>query len=665
MRSCITAVFVVNGCLTLAGLKHTCDNHTWISSKLALIRLFPIAVHSPALSLAPVSSVARPLRIRLDTRRVVPFCSRLHSRAGRMAELTKADTLSLFGGVLPSTNLLKGAQTQQAQSSRGQKNKAGLQERPPKFQKPNNSKGKGKGKSKEKRQREESEPSSEHSLESSLIPLVAQLCLRHEDSINILRMDKAYVMLFKTSGEETMLPTIHDLGVRWSELQAAKQTDCAKHCVDQRRGDGAADKSQGPVGERRQGQAVDQDGVDHKARGSRARVASSDLERRTAEGSAVPGCRATPSFGCTEGFGHSARACLRPDRTALSSDPQASRGVRGRNHGVQAGDKPEGQGGDDGARSTGSALQLSPLAVGGRANAPGRAETVGHGEEATTAAARQVLALALYNSGNSCYQNAFVMSWLWAIVQAHHRQVGGCIDDRLGRCFGLINTLLSGKIDRLTKVFAWSAIMQQWPRPQHQHDIGEFAMHALPKLRTSLMQGSWFARKGVPFCHDVDTGPLHQPVLMAIPNGASTIQACVEAWSHQDDVHALGCASPLILVQLGRFRHRSHRRVRKFKGEVGLAGIIHMPIYTGENSLELTYAPYRVIAGAYHLGNTPASGHYQCMLYEASPSIHSVEAHPNAPVVYSTDDGRTPRPCNNAEHDDALKNMYLVWLMKC
>lgn len=228
MRSCITAVSVDNGCLILVGLKHTCGNHTWISSKLALIRLFPIAVHSPVPSLAPVSSVARPSHRRLDTPRVVLFCSRLHSRAGRMVELTKADTLSLFGGVLPSTNLLKGAQTQQAQSSRDQKTKAGLQERPPKFQKPNNSKGKGKGKSKEKRQREESEPSSEHSLESSLIPLVAQLCLRHEDSINILRMDKAYVMLFKTSGEETMLPTIHDLGVRWSELQAAKQTDCAK-----------------------------------------------------------------------------------------------------------------------------------------------------------------------------------------------------------------------------------------------------------------------------------------------------------------------------------------------------------------------------------------------------------------------------------------------------
>ncbi|OLP75512.1 hypothetical protein AK812_SmicGene44675 [Symbiodinium microadriaticum] len=110
----------------------------------------------------------------------------------------------------------------------------GLQERPQKFQKPNNSKDreKSKGQNKNKRQQEESEPSSAaHNLEDSLVPLVAQLCLRHDDAISILRtlrMDRAYVMLFKTAGEETMLKTIHDLGVRWKELQTARQTDCAK-----------------------------------------------------------------------------------------------------------------------------------------------------------------------------------------------------------------------------------------------------------------------------------------------------------------------------------------------------------------------------------------------------------------------------------------------------
>ena len=184
------------------------------------------------------------------------------------------------------------------------------------------------------------------------------------------------------------------------------------------------------------------------------------------------------------------------------------------------------------------------------------------------------------------------MSWLWAVVQAHQRQVGECIDDRIGRCSPIIHALLIGKCDRLTKVFAWSAILQQWSRPQQQHDIGEFA-------------------------------------------------------------------PPLLLVQLGRFRHRSHRHVRKYRGEVKLDGIVPMPIFIDENSLELTYAQYRVISGAYHLRNTPASGHYQ-VLCEASTLQHQeggIRVSQSLTLLIMV-----------AAHADATMQsltIYLVWLMKC
>ena len=44
----------------------------------------------------------------------------------------------------------------------------------------------------------------------------------------MLRLDRAYVMLFKTKGEESILRTLHDLSVRWEALQEAKQTECGK-----------------------------------------------------------------------------------------------------------------------------------------------------------------------------------------------------------------------------------------------------------------------------------------------------------------------------------------------------------------------------------------------------------------------------------------------------
>ena len=214
--------------------------------------------------------------------------------------------------------------------------------------------------------------------------------------------------------------------------------------------------------------------------------------------------------------------------------------------------------------------------------------------------------------------------------------------------------------------------MQQWPRPQQQHDIGEFAMHALPKLRTSMMQGYWGARvrAGTPGYiagHEVDRGPLHMPIMMSIPEDPCKLQQCVEAWCQQDDVHALGYASPLILVQLGRFRVRSHRHVRKFKGLVDLDGVIEMPIFAQEHSQALNRISYRVVAGAFHVGNTPASGHYRAFLSEAGDARGPVN--PGEPLrvlenSFETDDGRIPCKLDRADHSLILHNTYLVWLLK-
>ena len=163
-------------------------------------------------------------------------CIRLLSRVAIMAELSADQLASLFGDVLPVANktregagMTRPPATPQVSNDRSKK--AGTQERPPKFQRqqPKGS-GRGKGKAQDKRPREDSAHSSHEDtrLEEQLIPMMAQLCLRFEDAINVLRLDRAYMMLFKTKGEESILRTLHDLSVRWEALQAAKQTECAK-----------------------------------------------------------------------------------------------------------------------------------------------------------------------------------------------------------------------------------------------------------------------------------------------------------------------------------------------------------------------------------------------------------------------------------------------------
>ena len=73
----------------------------------------------------------------------------------------------------------------------------------------------------------------------------------------------------------------------------------------------------------------------------------------------------------------------------------------------------------------GDTEQLVPVATDRCAHETGASEALRASKEASAHDRRQVLALALRNTGNSCYQNAFVMTWLWALVRATSLQVGG------------------------------------------------------------------------------------------------------------------------------------------------------------------------------------------------------------------------------------------------
>ena len=108
--------------------------------------------------------------------------------------------------------------------------------------------------------------------------------------------------------------------------------------------------------------------------------------------------------------------------------------------------------------------------------------------------------------------------------------------------------------------------------------------------------------------------------------------------------------------------------MRKYKGVIELDGIINMPVFINDSSLDVTRTPYRVIAGAFHVGNTPSSGHYRAMLSEAGDAM----GHRNSGVplrvlenAYETDDGRIPRKLEHSEHHLVLTNTYLVWMLKC
>ena len=55
--------------------------------------------------------------------------------------------------------------------------------------------------------------------------MLAQLTLRQEDAINVLRMDRGFLLLFKTAGQETVVHTLFEIATAWRQKKANNQVD--------------------------------------------------------------------------------------------------------------------------------------------------------------------------------------------------------------------------------------------------------------------------------------------------------------------------------------------------------------------------------------------------------------------------------------------------------
>ena len=443
---------------------------------------------------------------------------------------------------------------------------------------------------------------------------------------------------------------------------------CKEDCLVQGCAARASDTGEEHDRKRGEDQGTDQAGLDVQTGWQGTHVAPSDVERGAPEGCAMSGHGTVAELPSGASFGGAVGACMQSGDSQVPCQKTYGPDIQERHAGIHVGGKPQGHKSGTGARGARDTVQLFPMATDRCALETGATEALRASKEASAHDRRQVLTLALRNTGNSCYQNAFVMTWLWALVQVTSLQVGGHPHDGLGRCRGLFQTLLGSTCNSLAKVFAWSAVMQTWSRPQRQHDVGAFAFHALAKLRNNFLIGNWASRRMDPICRTLDTGPQHLPIAIEIPTNVGTIQDCIEAWHQQSATHALGSASPLLVLQLGRFRHQTHRHVRKYRGLLMLDGLIKMPCFVDEEtSLDVQHVDYRVIAGVYHVGNTPASGHYKAFLCEAADDDGAGERgepHSVLENAFGTDDDRPP--CKLAPHDkdEILTNVYLVWLLK-
>ena len=460
-----------------------------------------------------------------------------------MAELSKESVACLFGDVLPTANLIQqGAQGSRlpATPMRSQgRDRMKITERPQKFQK-----GKGKG-AKDKRTREESDHSSQDNLESQLLSMMGanlpapRRC--HSDS----SVRQGVLRDVQDQGRGDHFDNHQRSGHALGGAQGGQKDGLFKaHCPVERRSARAANQNQIDGSQRGQGSQTHRAGLGHQAGYQGADVAATCVERGTAEGSASSGHGAVAALASGTSPRHGFGACLQSGGAEVSCDAAHGANIQGGNDRVHTRDQHERIATSSGARGADDIEPFRNLVVDRCPNETGAPQALCHRQAASALARQRVLALSLRNTGNLCYQNAFAMAWLWAVIWASSFQVDGHAPRELRRCVNLVAALLNGACDSLVKAIPWSAILQGWSRPYRQHDVGAFACHALAKLRNDLMFGTWIARLADPISRDLDSGPQHLPITIAIPEGASSIQECIQAWHQQHTLHALGWPRP-------------------------------------------------------------------------------------------------------------------------
>ena len=216
----------------------------------------------------------------------------------------------------------------------------------------------------------------------------------------------------------------------------------------------------------------------------------------------------------------------------------------------------------------------------------------------------------LGNAGNFCYSNAIFLALAMTLpVSAQGTPVGRL----LGKIWRAPTSTLY-----LHKQGEWRQLTRAWPNPQMQHDAAEFLLHLAQQDELVRDLSAWHARavgfEGAPRA-DSGRGIILLPVRSAADVPLTTLQACVQAWHEQLQLHELRSDTEVVVFQLDRFR-RQGLFVQKDTTPIALAnGEVLLPI--GNSAGETQWWPYHILSLVIHLGQTPVSGHYRAVHYNA------------------------------------------------
>ncbi|CAE7677705.1 unnamed protein product [Symbiodinium sp. CCMP2592] len=257
----------------------------------------------------------------------------------------------------------------------------------------------------------------------------------------------------------------------------------------------------------------------------------------------------------------------------------------------------------------------------------------------------------LHNAdGTACYMNTAFIALLWAL---------GCYDPaRSGSLCSLYQCLTARSDLRLMRNMCWTMLLGNWARPNQQHDMHEFLLHLMPRVRLEAFSGLWQTRRvedtGTVVCA---SSSALLPVTVDLPLEARGLQHCVQEWSAQHYHTAFeGTLPHLLCLHLSRYRRDDERGILS-KDDQALpdwSEVLRIPQFATSHDLQKHWQPYQVCAMALHYGPALHQGHYRCLTRWGQNPVR----------VWLHDDNRAAVPLSLPDSVELSRKAYLIWAIR-
>ncbi|CAE7272223.1 unnamed protein product [Symbiodinium sp. CCMP2592] len=211
---------------------------------------------------------------------------------------------------------------------------------------------------------------------------------------------------------------------------------------------------------------------------------------------------------------------------------------------------------------------------------------------------------------------------------------------------------------RLMRNMCWTMLLGNWARPNQQHDMHEFLLHLMPRVRLEAFSGLWQTRRledtGTVICASSNA---LLPVTIDLPLEARGLQHCVQEWSAQHYHTAFDGNLPhLICLHLSRYRRDAERGIFS-KDDQALpdwSEVIRIPQFATSHDIQKHWRPYQVCAMALHYGPALHQGHYRCLTRWGQNPVR----------VWLHDDNHAAEPLSLPDSVELSRKAYLLWAMR-